>query len=525
MTTFMLIKNEVRMLYNQFKSALTTPSMLLFYGITFFGILFVSSVMSVFVDLAPLIGSLASLFEDTIDIWMIYAAIAVISASSVVSGYFGIGPAAMLTDVDESLLMAMPVKPHQIFLSRYARRFIRKVSFILIGLLSVLPLIQSAGLLFLALIAVLVIIIIFFEINYFLGSISSFARLWISKRIHHPLRHILAFILGALAILPASPWLLSNYRAILVVPSNALALSLTEFSGFYSQGADVLFGISFILLDFVICLLLTANLTGYQYYEIFSALKGKVETEGRFSRIIRGEVDFSNSRFNDPMAWIILKDFWSRLRSPIQIWKYVYVIFGTAFVFYLNIYRPTWFPSFSIPHGLAFAIVPAFILMMILFTQMGSVTAMLGFVDERDNVYLLKAAPFRSRDIVFAKYLLSLFEVAISVLPAAGFLIYFLHIEGYLAIITLVAPLILLFTATGTAIGAYVPVMTNDPQTLPVPLAFSFPIVNLSLGTLMVFIVSIFADSWLVLVVLPLYTLGLVFVFMTLSIYALNTYM
>jgi len=150
---------------------------------------------------------------------------------------------------------------------------------------------------------------------------------------------------------------------------------------------------------------------------------------------------------------------------------------------------------------------------------------MLSFVDERDNVYLLKASPFNPRDIILSKYLLSVFEIAIAVIPACGFLIYFIHIEGYLAVITLVAPLAILFGATGSAVGAYVPVMTNDPKTLPVPLAFSFPIINLGLGAIMVFLVAIFADSILIVVILPLYTLSLVYFFLAASIRALNTYM
>ncbi len=525
MATFKLVRTEIRMLFNQFKSALTTPSMLFFYGITFFGIYFVSQVISGLVNFAPLLGSIGGLFEEAIDIWMIYATTAIISASAVISGYFGIGPAAVLSDTDESLLMSWPIKPHQIFLSRYVRRIIRKISFIFLGLLAVLPLLQSTGLLFFTVATVLVLIIIFLEINYFLGALSSYARLWISKRLNHPLRHVLAIILGALILLPASPSLLSNFPAILVVPSNALALSLTEYAGLYSQGVNAITGVIFILIDFAICLLLTANITGYQYYEVFSSIKGKEETEGKFSRFFRGEVDFSNSRFNDPMLWIIMKDFWSRLRSPLQIWKYIYAIVGTGFILYLNIFRPTWFPTFYIPPELAFAIVPAFILMMILFIQVGSVTAMLSFADERDNVYLLKTSPFSPRDIVMAKYILSLFEISIAVIPASGFLTYLLHIQGYLAIITLTAPLVLLFAATGTSIGAYVPVMTNDPKTLPVPLAFSFPVINLSLGSLMIFIVAMFSDSLYVLILLPLYTLSIVILFLGMSVYAINTYM
>ncbi|MFW9809055.1 MAG: hypothetical protein ACFFE6_06715 [Candidatus Thorarchaeota archaeon] len=524
MTTFKLLKNEFRMLYNQFRSALTTPSMLMFYGITFFGVLFVSSVISSLITFTPLIGRISTLLEDTIDVWMVYAAIAVLSATAVVSGYFGIGPAAVLTNIDESLMMSMPVKPHQLFLSRYGRRVLRKISFIVLGLLSIFPLLNSAGFLFFTVATVIVIVILFLEINYLLGAMSSYARLWISRRTSNPLRHFLVIGLVLLVLLPASPWLIENFQAVLVFPSNALALTLTEFTGLFAQGVDPFWSVILIINDFAICLLLVANLTGYEYYEIFAAIKGQEQTEGRFSRIIHGEVDFSNSRFNDPMIWIMLKDFWSRLRSPMQIWKYIYAIFGTLFILFLNIVRPSWFPTLEIPSGLAFAIVPAFILLMIMFVQMGSVTSMLSFADERENVYLLKASPFRPRDIILAKYLLSLFEVVITVVPACGFLIYLLHIEGYLAIITLTGPLVLLFTATGNLIGSYVPVMTNDPQTLPVPLAFSFPIINLSLGTIMVYLVAILADTYYVLLVLPIFTLSLVFVFLAASVYSLNSY-
>ena len=162
--------------------------------------------------------------------------------------------------------------------------------------------------------------------------------------------------------------------------------------------------------------------------------------------------------------------------------------------------------------------------MMILLVQMSSLTSMLSFVDEKENVYLLKASPFKSKDIVLAKFLLSLIEVTIAAIPACGFLIYILRIEGYLALITLVAPLVILFTASGVAIGAYVPVITNDPKTLPVPLAFSYPIINLSLGTGMILLVAMFAESTLILFVLPVYSIGLTLIFLALSVRATDAY-
>jgi len=512
------------MLFNQFKIALFTPSMLLFYGITFCGVYFVSSVVSAFVSFAPLLFSFVSLLEDAIDAKMVFAATAVLSASSIVSGYFGLGPAAVITEEDESLMMTAPVKPHQIFLSRYSRRVIRKVSFLTLGVLSVLPLLMSASLLFYTVISLFAVIIVFFEINYLLGAMSSYVRLWISGKTKRRVRHLAVVVLGILTLLAAHPWGLSAVAAIYVIPSNAFALFLTESTGVLSQGINPVYGFIFIIIGYSICILLTANITSYDYYELFSASKGKEQTEGRFSRIIRGEVDFSESQFNDPMIWIMLKDFWSRLRSPMQIWKYVYAVIGTVFVLYLNIVRPLWFPAILIPLYLSFALVPAFLLMMIMFVQMASITSMLSFVDERDNVYLLKASPFKSGDIILSKYLLSVFEIVVAVIPACGFLVYLLHMEGYLAVVTLVAPLSILFAASGSAIGAYVPVLTNDPKTLPVPLAFSFPIINLGLGGIMVFLIATFAESVLILLVLPLYTLSLVFFFLALSVRALNTY-
>ena len=90
--------------------------------------------------------------------------------------------------------------------------------------------------------------------------------------------------------------------------------------------------------------------------------------------------------------------------------------------------------------------------------------------------------------------------------------------------LTLAAPLILIFTATGIAIGAFVPVFTNDPRTLPVPLAFSFPVVNLTLGAVLIGIVAALAHEQIILVILPFYTLALVFMFLEAGVYAMNSF-
>ena len=523
-TTYRLIRNEIRMLFNQFKQAITIPSMLLFYGVTLVGVFFVSLVISALVSFAPMMSQIGVMLEDTIDRGMLFGAFAVLSASSVVTGYFGLGPASVITSEDENLLLPAPVKPHQIFLSRYTRRIVRKMAFVFIGLLAILPLLSSANIVFFSIVFILLCVVIFFETNYLLGAFSSYIRIYLEGKYKSPLRYIVVVLLGFVMIIPAFPSFTSTFTAAFVFPSNALSLVITEMTGIFSLNVPFIIGVGLQIMMFTISLLLAANICGYEYYEVFSASKGSEEIEGRFSKVIRGDVDFSNSRFNDPTIWIMLKDFWSRLRSPYQIWKYVYAVVGTIFVLYLNLFSPPWFRPLTVPPNLAFAVVPAFALMLILLIQMSSVTSMLSFVDEKENVYLLKASPFRSTDIVFAKFLLSFVEVGIAAIPACGFLIYIMRIEGYLALITLAAPLVILFTATGVAIGAYVPVMTNDPKTLPVPLAFSYPIINLSLGALMILIVAMFADSVLVLVVLPVYCLGLTLLFLAAAVRALNAY-
>jgi len=523
-TTSRLVRNEIRMLYNQFKQAIATPSMLLFYGITLAGVFFVSFVISSLLTFAPLISQVGFLIEDTIDRGMFFAAFGFLSATSVITGYFGLGPAQVITTVDENLLLPAPVKPHQIFLSRYFRRLVRKVGFLMIGLLATLPLLSSANIMFFSIFFILICVIVFFETNYFLGSMSSYVKVYFEKRIKSPLRHLVVILLGAAMLVPTFPLFISSFTVAFVFPSNALVLVITEMTGILSLGVPFLLGVALQFLAFTICLLVTASIFGYDYYEVFSASKGNEQLEGRFSKIIHGEVDFSNSRFSDPTIWIMLKDFWSRLRSPFQIWKYVYAIIGTVFVLYLNLVRPMWFRPFTVPNNLAFAIVPAFVLMMILLIQMSSVTSMLSFVDEKENVYLLKASPFKSKDIVLAKFILSLIEVGIAAIPACGFLIYILRIEGYLALITLAAPLVILFTASGVAVGAYVPVLTNDPKTLPIPLAFSYPVINLSLGSAMILLVAMFAESIWILIILPVYTLGLVLFFLAISVRAIDAY-
>jgi hypothetical protein len=519
-----LLRNEVRMLYNQFKQTITTPSMFLFYVITIFGVFFVSMVISSLVTLTPVFYQMTAVLEDVIDRDMLFAAFGLLSATSVVSGYFGLGPASGLTTIQENVLLPAPVLPYQVFLGNYVRRIVRKTIFVMLGLLAILPLLTDVNLLFFNTAFLIISLIIFLETNYFLGAISSYIRLTIERRTKSRFRYLVVVLLGALVLLPTLPEFTSSITLIFLAPSNIFLIIFTEMTGLFSIDLNIMTAFFFQCLIFTIFLLITANICSYDYYELFSLVKGEQETQGNFSRFARGEVDFSNTRFKDPMVWIMLKDFYSRLRSPFQIWKYVYAVVGTIFALYLNLFHPYWFGSIQVPNNLTFAVVPAFLLMMILFIQMSSVTSMLSFVDEKENVYLLKASPFKTRDIVLAKYLLSLFEVNIAAIPACGLLVYILRVEGYLALITLVAPMTILFTAIGTAIGAYVPALTNDPRTLPVPLAFSYPILNLSLGALMIFIVGFFANAQILLLILPLYCISLTVLFLGIATKALNSY-
>jgi len=523
-TTVTLARNEVRMLWNQFKRTIKTPAMLMFYGITIVGVYFVSLVITTVLSFGPVVITLGVLVEEVLDRGTLFAALGVVALSSIIGGYFGLGPAAVLDENDEAIILGAPVKPYQLFLSRYIRRVVRKIVFVFAGLIAIFPIVTSANLLFLPLVTLLITVIIFFEVNYFLGGIASYFKVKMQNMTSHPLRHVLIVFLSMLVFLPTLPTITSNYVASMLVPSNAMGYILTEVTGILSWGYGPSIGLLFLALGFLISLLFLAALCDYDYYEVFATAVGREKVEGRFSRIIRGQVDFSETRFSDPMSWIMLKDFWSRMRTPLQIWKYVYVIFGTIFVLYLNIFRPVDFAPLQIPPALSSTAIPAFLLIVLLMIQLSSVTSLLSFVDEQDNVYLLKASPFKPMDIILAKYLLSLVEVAMASIPILGFIAYFFRVQGFIALLALAAPLVLIFTAAGVAIGAFVPVFTDNPKILPVPLAFSFPVVNLTLGAVMIGLVAAFAHDEIILFILPFYTLAMVFLFLDAGVRAMDSF-
>jgi hypothetical protein len=498
--------------------------MLMFYGITILGVYFVSIIVTTVLSFGSVVFMLGVLVEDVLDRGTIFTAMGVVTLSSVVGGYFGLGPAAILTENDESVILSAPVKPYQLFMSRYVRRLVRKIVYVFAGLVAIFPLVSSANILFLPLFTLLISVIIYLEVNYFLGGIASYFKVKLQQRTGNPIRHLLVVLLGLLAILPTIPLITSNYVESMLFPSNAFAYIVTEVTGILSWGYGPLVGLQFLVLGFLISFLFLSALCDFDYYEIYATALGREKVEGRFSKIVRGQVDFTETRFSDPMSWIMLKDFWSRMRSPLQVWKYVYVILGTIFVLYLNIVRPATFAPMQIPPELSSTAIPAFLLIVLLMIQLSSVTSLLSFVDEQENIYLLKASPFKPMDIILAKYLLSLIEIGMASIPILGFIAYFFRVQGFIALLTLAAPLILIFTASGIAIGAFVPVITNDPRTLPVPLAFSFPVVNLTLGAALIGLVAALAHEQVILVALPFFTLAIVFLFLVAGVRALDSF-
>ncbi|NWF94565.1 MAG: hypothetical protein HXY34_00310 [Candidatus Thorarchaeota archaeon] len=522
--TLAMIRNEFRMLFNGLKRTVRTPSMLGFYSVTIVGSYALMRVIGGIVNLGPLTDSLLAFVTEYLPTQSLYLVFGALSAAAVAGGYVGRGPAAVLEAQDEHLLMPSPVLPHQVFLSRYVRRIVRKAVILSLGLFVLSPLARFGQALY-SWVLVLVCLVLFLEFNYALGGISSQVRHRLSKRYSTPLRHSVVMLLVAPLVLLSSPDALSNVALQLIVPSNAVVSLLLVQLGMYGYMVGVPALMIFIVEVWVIGLLVLALLCDSHYYEVFSVALSNESSDAAFSRLFRGEVDFSRSRWNDPMLWIVLKDFWIRMRSPAQVWKYISVAVSTLSVAVLFTIQPAWLPPFTVPDTLRGSAVPAFLLMLLVLTQMASMTSMLSFVDEKDNVYLLKSAPFRNMDVVLAKYVGSLVEVSLSALPLYGFLLYFFRVSGSGILIFLGLPLLLVFCSVGVMVGAYVPVFTSNPREPPVPLAFSFPAINLVLGVFIALVSVVFADDPLIYLILPGVTTLIVGVFLLASVLALRSYM
>ena len=523
-STLAITRNELRLLVNQFVRTITTPSLLVFYIIMILGAFFASSVFIGVYSFAGLIGGLSGLLEEVVDRPLFFSALGLLSLSSVFSGYVSGGPSTSLETADEYLMMPAPVRPHQLFLGRYIRRLVRRLSISAVILLVFTPVIVTAGIRPEPLLLFVLSTVLFLEFNHFLSGAVSQLRTRVSTMTNSRLRHLTPFVIGAFIFLPTLTEVVPDPAIVLIIPSNAFCTVFLAFSGLFMSGVTEEVGTVFVILGYFVGMLTLANLCDQSYYESFSVANTSGTSRNRFSRIFRGNVDFSDSKFNDPMMWIMVKDFWSRMRTPLQFWKYVYFIVGTAFALWLSIAQPAYLRPLRIPKELSDSALPSFLLMLILLSQMSSMGAMMSFFDERDNIYLLKASPFRRTDIVLAKYLGSLFESVISLLPMLGLLLYFFRPQSSLAFATLVIPFLIVFNATGVMVGAYVPVFTNDPQNPPVAMVFSFPAINLTLGALIVIVVSVFSRTTLVLLMLPLVVVCLSVLFLGLSVKAFRAF-
>jgi hypothetical protein len=498
--------------------------MLFFYSITIIGAFFVSSVFSALIELAPLFASIGGSLEGIIDRGAIFNAIGLISVTSLISGYFGPGPASLLQTPDEYVMMPGPVVPYQLYISKYYKRIVRRFTYAALGVFMFWPVLVSGAIELITVVLLITSLILFFEINNLLGTIASYLKVKLRTRFSSRLRHLVLVPLALLIYLPTIPEFTSSTYPAVIFPSNAVSLLVTEITGVFSIGVSLYIGLVPLFFAYLIIFLILANMIEVDIYEMLSDQSEEDVPEGWFSRLIRGEVDFSHSKTSDRVFWIILKDFWSKMRSPLQFWKYLYVAIGTVLVVYLNVAQPSWLAPIPIPASLSFTAVPAFLLILILFTQMAGIPSLLSFVDEQENIYLLKVSPFRASDIVLAKYLMSLVEISLTAIPIYGFLVYFFRVQGSLYLTALGAPMIMVFCATGVLIGAYVPVFTNEPKNPPVPLAFSFPAVNLGLGGLIVAVVATFSDDSSLLIILPALVIGIVSTFIALSVNALKSY-
>ena len=522
--TFILVRTEVRLLFNQFKRTIRNPSMVSFYGVTICGAFFVSFVVAELGQLAPLLVGTFMVLEEVMDRSMVFLVIGLATLSSVVVGFFDKGPAGLLLETDEYIILPAPVQPYQIFLAKYIHRIVRKIFIIFVVILALLPLLISLNFLAIPALILVMSFITFSEVNFFLGGISSYLRIKLEQKTKSRLRYLILVVLGFAVYIPTTAEFSFFTITHLFIPSNALSMILIETTGLLSIGYQIEVGIMCLVYAFILGLLVLAILCSHDYYDEFAKTVGSVESESTYSKLIRGEIEFSSSRYKDPIAWIILKDFWSKMRTPLQFWKYIYVVIGTAFGLYFILAQPSWFPPIIIPPELSSAAIPAFLLLLLLLTQMTTIPSLLSFIEEKENVYLLKASPFRDRDIILGKYILCVIEIGLSALPVYSLLVYFFNIRGASFLISIAAPLLLIFSASGIMVGAYIPVFTNDPRTPPVPLAFAFPSINLAIGGLLIALIANFANNPYILLILPTITVGLVTLFLGLSVVALRHY-
>ena len=180
--TFILVRTEVRLLFNQFKRTIRNPSMVSFYGVTICGAFFVSFVVAELGQLAPLLVGTFMVLEEVMDRSMVFLVIGLATLSSVVVGFFDKGPAGLLLEIDEYIMLPAPVQPYQIFLAKYIHRIVRKIFIIFVVILALLPLLISLNFLAIPALILVMSFIAFSEVNFFLGGISSYLRIKLEQK-------------------------------------------------------------------------------------------------------------------------------------------------------------------------------------------------------------------------------------------------------------------------------------------------------------------------------------------------------
>ncbi|MBS3794441.1 MAG: hypothetical protein KGY80_06075 [Candidatus Thorarchaeota archaeon] len=516
-TLLQLVANEIRMSYNQVRRTASEKSMLVFYLIVISAGIFISYVISLLVAFSPLITDIQVALEELLDRNLLFTAASLLPVASLLSGYFGEQISSYIQSTDEQVLMPAPVKTYQIFVSNYVRQLLRKAAYLAIVILVLFPVIQQNIGILPALGMLLVSSILYLDSNYFIHSIAAEISADSSriKRIGG------ALVLAAIILIPTIPQITSNPNSVLLLHSNAYIGIITETTGILSIGyfAPVVFATLFM---FYMIWGLTATILNETPRG--DAWGGGVGQATGFSEVVKGEANFVNSRLDDPITWIMKKDFWSRIRLPLQFWKYIYAVVGGSFVVYLFLVTPSWLQPIQIPQQFQSTAVPAFMLILILLVQVSCISSLMSFMDEKERVYLLKSSPLRTIDIVLSKYIQSVLESCIGLLPQLGLLVYIFRVEGSAFLTSLAFPLVLVFSAAGIMMGSYVPVFTNNPSKPPIPLALAFPVVDLVLGGMMMTLVLQSAEAWTIQIIMPMVTVLLVGFFLRLSVQALDNY-
>ena len=516
----MVVKEQL----NHLRRTITSPALLLFYTLTVIGVWAVSSLVAVLVGLGPALGSLVSLFEESVERDVVFLACAGATATSVLVGQSGHGLTSLLRPYDENTLMSAPVTPRQVFVAGYFRRVTRRGMLTVLAMGILLPLHQVSWTAYWSAVTVVGTVVLLLEFNYLLGGLAATLRLKLERRSTQR-RWQRAGLSGLLIIvmLSGSP-VVTGMRPAWALPYNAVAAMVLKLSGVLTDGPTVIETVAVVTLGILAALSVLAHSLDAGFYELAVVGRQEEQRGGRVSRLLRGEVDFTRSRASDPVVWLMAKDFWTEMRRPLQVWKYIYVVVGTALSVVLNTTDTMALGRVRIPHELEYAAVPAMVFMLVLVVQLVSVGSLLGFVDERDMIYQLRASPLRAVDIVMAKYIPSVVEATLLVLPACGMVAYIFPVKGGLILLSLCAPLVIVFCAAGTMIGASVPVFTADPRTPPLPLALALPTINFVSAGIVIGVLVLAGGTVLALVALPAVTVSLTALFLGLGVLSLRQY-